>query len=175
MRRVLVIGSPGAGKSTLSHQLAQRTGLPLHHLDRMFWLPGWVERDREQGRATLGEVLATESWIIDGNYGSTLPMRLERADTVIWLDYPTWLCLVRVFKRWWQYRGRARPDMTEDCPENLNLEFLTYVINFRRAWRKRNAAALAGFGGRIIRHGTSAETATWIEQEWPLAKVGSNH
>ena len=71
MQRVLVIGSPGAGKSTLSHQLAERTGLPLHHLDQLFWLSGWVERDRDEGRAELAEVLAGERWINDGNYGSS--------------------------------------------------------------------------------------------------------
>ncbi len=164
MQRVLVIGSPGAGKSTLAHALAARTGLPLYHLDRMFWLPGWVERDREEGRAELAGVLAGDRWIIDGNYGSTMPMRAARADTVVWLDYPTSLCLGRVFKRWWQYRGQARPDMTEGCPENLNLEFLLYVLNFRRAWRHRNAAVLAQFGGRTLRFQRPGQTADWLDQ-----------
>lgn len=162
MQRVLVIGSPGAGKSTLSHALAARTGLPLFHLDKLFWLPGWVERDRDEGRAELAKVLAGERWIIDGNYGSTMPMRVARADTVVWLDYPTWLCLGRVFKRWWQYRGTARPDMTEDCPENLNLEFLLYVVNFRGAWQHRNAEALSSFTGQVLRFRHPRETDAWL-------------
>lgn len=162
MDRILVIGSPGAGKSTLSHELAARTGLPLFHLDKLFWLPGWVERDRHEGRAELAGVLAGERWIIDGNYGSSLPMRITRADTVVWLDYPTWLCFGRVFKRWWQYRGTARPDMTEGCPENLNLEFLLYVLNFRGAWQFRNAAAMARFSGTIYRFTKPAETSAWL-------------
>ena len=162
MHRVLVIGSPGAGKSTLSHALARRTGLPLHHLDRMFWLPGWVERDRDEGRAELARVLAQDCWIIDGNYGSTLPLRIARADTVVWLDYPTALCLGRALRRWWMYRGHSRPDMTEGCPERLDGEFLLYILNFRRAWRVRNATALAGFDGTIMRLRTPAETAAWL-------------
>lgn len=162
MQRILVIGSPGAGKSTLSHELAARTGLPLFHLDKLFWLSGWVERDRDEGRAELAEVLAGERWIIDGNYGSTLPMRIARADTVVWLDYPTWRCLGRVFKRWWQYRGKARPDMTEGCPENLNLEFLLYVLNFRNAWQHRNAAALSSFDGAVHRFATPDAAADWL-------------
>lgn len=169
MQRILVIGSPGAGKSTLAHALKQRTGLPLFHLDKLFWLPGWVERDREEGRAELAGVLAQDRWIIDGNYGSVLPMRLERADAVVWLDYPTHLCFARVFKRWWQYRGRARPDMTEGCPENLNLEFLFYVLNFRSAWRGRNAATLAEFGGEVLRFASPAATQAWLDRLSPPA------
>jgi adenylate kinase family enzyme len=164
MQRILVIGSPGAGKSTLSHVLAARTGLPLFHLDKLFWRPGWVERDRDEGRAELAEVLAGERWIVDGNYGSTLPMRIARADTVVWLDYPTWLCVGRVFRRWWQYRGMARPDMTEGCPENLNLEFLLYVLNFKSAWRHRNAAALSGFGGQVLRFSNPRQAEEWLDQ-----------
>ena len=172
MQRILVIGSPGAGKSTLAHALAGQTGLPLHHLDRMHWLPGWVERDRDEGRAELAEVLAEERWIIDGNYGSLLPMRLERADTAIWLDYPTRLCLWQVLKRWWQYRGRSRPDMTEGCPERLNLEFLIYVLAFRSNWQARNAQALDRFDGQVIRLRNPATTKAWLEglpQRPPLA------
>jgi len=162
MQRVLVIGSPGAGKSTLAHAIAARTGLPLHHLDKLFWLPGWVERDRDEGRAELAEVLAGQRWIIDGNYGSTMAMRVARADTVVWLDYPTWLCLSRVFRRWWQYRGKARPDMTEGCPENLNLEFLLYVLNFRRAWQHRNAETLSSFSGKVLRFHHPREADAWL-------------
>ena len=164
MQRVLVIGSPGAGKSTLSRSLTARTGLPLYHLDKLFWLPGWVERDRDEGRAELAEVLAGDRWIIDGNYGSTLPLRIARADTVVWLDYPTWLCLGRVLKRWWQYRGTARPDMTEDCPEHLNLEFLLYVLNFRSAWQHRNAAAISQFNGSVLRFTKPRLAAEWLDQ-----------
>ena len=162
MRRVLVIGSPGSGKSTLSHALAKRSGLPLHHLDRMFWLPGWIERDRSEGRVELADVLAQDRWIIDGNYGSTLPSRIARADTVVWLDYPTALCLGRALRRWWMHRGRSRPDMTEGCPERLDGEFLLYILNFRRAWRERNATALAGFGGTVVRLSGPAETDAWL-------------
>lgn len=169
MQRILVIGSPGAGKSTLAHALAARTGLPLYHLDKLFWLPGWVERDRDEGRAELAGVLAQNRWIIDGNYGSTMPMRLERADGVVWLDYPTHLCLGRVFKRWWQYRGRARPDMTEGCPENLNLEFLLYVLRFRSGWGARNGALMARFGGQVLRFGSPRETQDWLDSLPPSA------
>lgn len=163
MQRILIIGSPGAGKSTLSRTLAGRLGLPHHPLDQLFWLPGWVERDRAEGRTELAGILERDRWIIDGNYGSTLPMRVARADTVVWLDYPTWLCLTRAVRRWWQYRGKTRPDMTEDCPERFDLEFMLYIVNFRQAWQHRNAAALQGFDGTVVRLRSPAETAAWLD------------
>lgn len=164
MQRILIIGSPGAGKSTLTHTLAERLDLPAHHLDRLFWLPGWVERDRAEGRAELAGILAQDRWIIDGNYGSTLPMRVARADTVVWLDYPTRLCLSRAIRRWWKFRGVTRPDMTEDCPERFDVEFMLYIARFRSAWRDRNAAALADFQGQVIRLYAPEQTQRWLDK-----------
>lgn len=163
MQRILVIGSPGAGKSTLARELAGRTGLPLFHLDRIHWSPGWVERDRDEAARMLDAVLAQDRWIIDGNYGSTLPRRVPRADGVVWLDYPTGLCLRRVLQRWWRYRGQARPDMTEGCPERLDAEFLLYILQFRRAWGRRNAKALAGLHGELHRFADPAATSAWLQ------------
>jgi adenylate kinase family enzyme len=83
MRRVLVIGISGAGKSTFSQALATKTGLPLIHLDKEFWRPGWVQTPRQEWRARVSELAARERWIMDGNYDSSLDLRLPRADTVL--------------------------------------------------------------------------------------------
>ena len=163
MQRVLIIGSPGAGKSTLSHAVAARTGLPLYHMDRIHWLAGWVERDRDEGLAEVKQVLAQKRWIIDGNYGSSLPLRIERADTVVWLDYPTWRCLGRALKRWWRHRGQTRPDMTEGCPERLDMEFFLYILMFRSGWHRRNGQILANFAGQVIRFHHPREAEHWLE------------
>ena len=162
MRRVLIIGSPGSGKSTLAHRLAKRTGLPLHHLDQIHWLAGWVERDRAEAYDHVEQVLAGPGWIIDGNYGSTMPQRIKHADTVVWLDYPTLLCLGRALKRWWTYRGRSRPDMTEGCPERLDLEFLFYIAKFRSGWNRRNGQILRDFSGQVIRLKTPKAADVWL-------------
>ena len=135
MDRVLIVGSPGSGKTTLGRIIAEKFGLPLVHLDKLFWREGWVEAPREEFDALLTAELAREKWIIDGNYSRTLNMRLERADTVIFLDYPSPVCLFRVLKRVVGSYGRTRPDMGEGCPERLDIEFLSYVWSFRNKHR----------------------------------------
>ena len=116
MQRILIVGPCGAGKSTLAAQLGPILGLPVFHMDQLNWQPGWVESSKDEIREKLAAITATESWIIDGTYGGTLAPRLERADTVLYLDYPIRLCIARLLKRIWTWRGKARPDMTEDCP-----------------------------------------------------------
>lgn len=128
----MVIGCCGAGKSTLSFQLAEHYGLPLVHLDKLFWKSGWIEAERDEWTAKHQEIIDQDRWIIDGNFSSTMSQRLERADLIIYMDLPRWLCLWGILKRWVKYRGSSRPDMNEGCNERLNWEFIQYVWNFRR-------------------------------------------
>jgi len=137
MQRVLVIGPCGAGKSTAAVEIGGLLGLPVHHLDRLHWRAGWVESTRDELRAALAPILAGERWLIDGNYGGTMDERLARADTVVYLDYPTWLCLWRALARVWRYRGRSRPDMAPGCPERFDLAFVFYILTFRRGPRRK--------------------------------------
>lgn len=149
-QRVLIIGSPGAGKSTLARALARTLNLPLFHLDQLKWQPGWVELPDEQFRQRLGNVVAGDRWLIDGNYGGSLSIRLARADLVIWLDFPTWLCLFRAVRRILTYRGTTRPDMTPGCPERFDLDFLVYIGRFRAHGRGRLLSGLAGYRGTVL-------------------------
>ena len=150
MERVLVIGSPGTGKSTFARALAQRNGLPLIHLDMEYHLPGWVEPSEEAWRRRLDELVSGESWIIDGNYGGSMDFRLARADTAILLDYPTWLCLWRVVKRIATLHGTVRPDAPPGCPERLDWEFLRYIAAFRTAKTPALKRRLSRFTGRVV-------------------------
>ena len=99
MQRVLIIGPCGAGKSTLARPVAERKSLPLHHLDAMFWSAGWVMRERGEFIALLENALKGDAWVIEGTYVSSLTQRMVRADQLIYLDFPTWLCLWRLLKR----------------------------------------------------------------------------
>jgi adenylate kinase family enzyme len=162
MQRIAVIGSPGAGKSTLATQLAALTGLPLLHLDQLHWNPGWIESDPAEFRQRLAAVVAAPRWIIDGNYGATLALRLTRADAVVYLDYPVWLCLARLLRRVARSHGKVRSDMAPGCPERFDLGFLAFVARFPFAGRRRIKAKLVAFEGTYIRLRSPAEARCFL-------------
>ena len=137
MRKVLVIGSGGAGKSTFARRLGARLKTEVIHLDSIYWQPGWVEPPKAVWRKTVEELLKREAWVMDGNYSGTLDLRLPACDTVIFLDLPRSVCLWRVMKRLARYRNRSRPDMANECPEKFNLEFLRWVWNYPKVSRPK--------------------------------------
>ncbi len=136
MRRVMVVGGAGAGKSTLASQLGAITGLPVIHIDPMYWKPGWVQREVAETHAMIREAIRQESWIFDGNGTSTFTERLARADTLIFLDVSTPLRLWRVLKRTVRNHGRVRPDMQQGCPERFDFGFLLWVAGYARRSRR---------------------------------------
>ncbi|MEM6633628.1 MAG: DNA topology modulation protein [Bacteroidota bacterium] len=147
MERVMVIGCSGAGKSTFSRKLSQLTALELIHLDQHFWKPNWEEIDKAEWKEIVEMLSSKPKWIIDGNYGGTMDIRLSRADTIIFLDYPTLTCLWRVTKRTLTYRGRERPDMPKGCKERFDLNFYLYVAMYNTTRRKEILDKLAKVKG----------------------------
>ncbi|MBQ0137756.1 MAG: adenylate kinase [Kurthia sp.] len=131
-QRILIIGCSGSGKSTLSRQLQTLTNLPVVHLDRLFWLPNWEQKDRALFIEELTHELKQSRWIIDGNFDSTLELRLSYADLVIFLDYSRITCVKGVVKRYLRYRGTTREDMGDSCEEKLDWAFLKYVWTFNQ-------------------------------------------
>lgn len=136
MKRIIVIGCCGAGKSTLSTRLHKILKLPLIHLDQEYWKSGWIETSKDEWEKIARSLANQESWIIDGNYGGTIDIRLDRADTVIFLSVPTYKAMYRVITRTLKYWGKTRPDMTKGCNERFDLEFLHYVLTFNLRNRK---------------------------------------
>jgi adenylate kinase family enzyme len=130
MKKVLVIGSGGAGKSILASRLGGLLKIPVLHLDRFYWRSGWIEPPKDQWVKTVDGLLRQDAWIMDGNYSGTLAMRVDASDTVIFLDLPRVLCVWRVLKRALIYRNDVRPDMAEGCREKLNWEFISWVWNY---------------------------------------------
>ena len=136
MERIIIIGCGGAGKSTLARKLGEVLDLPVVHLDKLFWKPGWVETSREEFDALLAQELAKNQWIMDGNFNRTMPERIKRCDTIIYLDFSRFACLMGVLKRVITTYGKVRPDMGEGCPERIDLEFLKWVWNFNKNKRE---------------------------------------
>lgn len=135
MQRVAIIGPGGAGKSTLARRLGEVTGLPVIHLDREHWRPGWVEPPRGEWVERVATLAADERWIIDGNYSGTMRPRLAAADTVILMDFGRRTYLWRAFRRSLAYRGRTRPDMGEGCEEKLDRKFFAWLWNYQATRR----------------------------------------
>lgn len=129
-KRIMIIGSCGSGKTTLAMQLSKKTNIPVIHLDKEYWQAGWVETPKELWMEKQRKLLLGQCWIVDGNYSGSLHIRLEKADTVIFLDYNRYLCLYRVSKRWISNMGKVRSDMAEGCIEKIDLPFIKFVWRF---------------------------------------------
>ena len=160
MKKIVVIGSGGAGKSTFSRRLGEATGLPVIHLDAHYWRPNWDPTPKDEWRASVEEMVKAGEWIMDGNFGSTREVRMQAADTIIMLDVPRRVCMYRVVKRAIMYRGKKRPDMAEGCNERIDLEFLLWVWNYRSRSRARAFAEIENLSDKrvvILKNGHEVE------------------
>jgi adenylate kinase family enzyme len=147
MKRVMVIGGPGSGKSTLARRLHAVTGLPLFHLDQLYWRPGWQQTPKDEWLQLMAELAAREEWIMDGGYRNSFHIRMPRADTILWLDLPRRVAFPRVLKRIALGYGRVRADLSPGCPERLDREFLRWAWTFRRAHEGLYRQALVEYAG----------------------------
>jgi adenylate kinase family enzyme len=143
MDRIAIIGCGGSGKTVLARRLADHLGLSVTNLDALYYDDGWNPTPMDKFADIQRELVTAERWIIEGNYASTLPIRLARADTVIFLDLPAWTCLWGIAQRRWRYRGGQHVDGVYD---RVTWSFITYVIGYRRSMRPRVAELLAAHG-----------------------------
>ena len=153
VRRIAIIGSGGAGKSTLARELATKLNIPVVHLDSIFWRPGWLERPQDEWRARQQELVRSTSWIIDGTHAPTLDVRLEAADTVVLLDLNRLVCTWRVIKRRVRYRRSPRFDRAPGCNEHLNWKFVRWVWTYPSQSRPEALQAIDTYApdARVIR------------------------
>ena len=143
-QRIMIMGSSGSGKSTMAVRLGELTGLPVVHMDTLSWRPGWVQAPREELNELVREAASRDAWIIDGNYSQHLrEYRLERADTVIYLDFSRYTCLFRALKRWAKYYGQTRPDLGEGCPEKIDMWLIKWIWGYPKRSRGKTLEWLA--------------------------------
>lgn len=130
-KRICIIGRPGSGKSTFAMRLAEKTGLPLVHLDQIWWCENWVHISREEFDRKLKEKLEMEEWILDGDYSRTLNERCSKADILYVYDLPKIQSLFGYMKRAIQNRGKSRVDMPKNCVEKIELEFMRFIWDYK--------------------------------------------
>ena len=161
MERIMIIGCGGSGKSTLARQLGEKTGLPVIHLDRIFWSPGnWQHLEKAEFDGLLQRELAKPQWIMDGNFNRTMPLRLEKCDTAIYLDYNRFVCIFSWLKRVISNWGKTRPDMG---PTATNGWIRNLPNGYGHLIRRTAGNTMKCWHSRKIKRYTSLKTAASYE------------
>ena len=152
MKKIIVIGCPGSGKSTFSRELHERTRIPLYHLDMLFWNADKTTVEKSVFLERLNGLLDNDEWILDGNFNSTMELRMSRCDTVIFLDFPPEICLEGVRAR----RGKPREDIPWIETEE-DAEFMDFIRNFNEQRRPQIIALIEKYKNKNIITFTSRE------------------
>jgi len=168
MKKILIFGRSCAGKSSLASKLGNKFGLPIFHMDKMFWLPGWVEGSKQEMAVNLEKILTThDSWVIEGNYKKVaLESRIRSADLIIMLDFNVFKCLYRSIKRNFIHYNKTRPDMGEGCKEKLlpDPKFLKFIYSQRKSTIIPIQKILTGYQEKtILNFKNQHEVDVWLE------------
>jgi len=166
MQRIVILGCSGGGKSTLARAIGGKLGLPVTHLDQLWWNPGWVETPLGEFRDRVTDIVREDRWVIDGTSPNTFDIRMPRADAIIWVDQPRITCLARAYWRFLKMRGAVRPDMAEGCPEKFDLEFAQYIWNFKRDIAPLVEEGISRYGdhARFFRLRSDGEMDEFVER-----------
>jgi len=130
MKKILILGSGGSGKSTLAKWMGDLLNIEVVHPDYYYWKPNWVETSKDEWNKKISILLAKNNWIMDGNWTGSLQYRIEFSDTIIFLDYPRFISIWRIIKRYCKYHGKTRPDMGVGCIEKIDYEFLKWIWDY---------------------------------------------
>lgn len=166
MKRIVVAGCQGSGKTHLSLALGAKLGLPVVHLDVLYWRPGWKESDKEGFRARVSEAIAADGWVVDGSFsGLAMDLTLARAERFVVIEQPRWLCLWRVLWRSAFQRSGRRADLPEGCPEQFDWNLLKQAWRYNSDRRPRIQAELERYGGHVpvVRLSSDREIAAFLE------------
>jgi adenylate kinase family enzyme len=150
MQRVAIIGCGGSGKTTIGRHLAAAIGTTITHLDAVYYDDEWNKLPTDKFAAMQEELVAADTWVIDGNYAGTLPIRLKRATHVIFLDLPATTCLWGIAQRRWRYRGGQHDQA--GVYDRITWGFIKYIWGYRRDMAPRVRALIAEHAGHAQVH-----------------------
>lgn len=136
MKRIMIFGRPGSGKAVFSYEISQKTGIPVYHLDRFFYINNWKERDKNDFMHIQKEMVNQKRWIIDGNCTQSLEVRFEKSDLIVYFDFGRLKCLYRILKRH-LYKENYIHDRAPDCLEKITFKFLKYMWFFEKRVREK--------------------------------------
>lgn len=170
LKKISIIGSGGSGKSTLAKALERKLGIEAFHLDALYWQPGWVEPEPQKWRSVQEALCSRSQWILDGNYGSTLDIRLKHSDTVIFLDINRFVCLYRALWRSATTYGQTRKDMAPGCKEQFDPAFARWILDYPKSKRPEILRKLADLPAdkSVILLRTPAEVRKFVEAIEPM-------
>ena len=163
-RRIVIVGCSGSGKSTLARNLGMQLGLPVVHLDVLYYRPGWKKSSEAEFREQVAAAHRGEAWISEGNFATwTFDVRLSRAEAIIVLQRPRWLCLWRVIWRAIAER-RNRPDLPLGCTEQIDRDLLSFIWNYGKVWAPGMESARLEYGPRapVVRLNSDREIAAFL-------------
>ena len=165
MKRIAIIGSSGAGKTQLARDLGFMLNIGVIHLDRFFWQSSWKGTSRDTRIDFLQSLVQHEQWIIEGTYLDSSEPRLNAADTIIFLDTPTWLCLLRIILRHLKLKGQPRLDLPDGCSDNLSLRLILKVLTFRVRHHEELSQKLHNYRSKqVIRLHSGREVKNFLAQ-----------
>ncbi|NBV54692.1 MAG: hypothetical protein EBR79_03155 [Proteobacteria bacterium] len=164
-QRIVIMGMSGAGKSTLAAAVGERLGVPYYHLDNIYHLPGWVARPEDEVRREFTALAEQEKWVVDGNFFRLTGSFRQRADVLVFLDYPRWYCMAQVLLRFVRHHSgwQRRVDLAAGFEEKFSFSFLWWVWNWQSTNRPRWLAELENFRRKCVRLRSRKETARWLE------------
>ena len=160
--RIVILGPSGSGKSTVCKRIGRILGIPVIHLDMHFWNPNWIETPKEEWHEKVRKLVTSETWVMDGNYSSTLKIRTDVADTIILLDMTRRQSYLRVIVRWLKNRGKTRSDVAEGCPEKIDMEFLRWIWTYPR---RRKPATL-----RFLKRLEASKNVYYLQNQQEIEK-----
>ena len=150
MEKIVIVGPPGAGKSTLAKELGSILKMKVFHLDRIFWQRGWKEKPRDTRIDIMQNLVQEKRWIIEGTYLHISELHLKAADTIIFLDTSPLCCLWRLMMRHREYRRRSRRDIPEGCTDKLTRLRMLKVLTFPLHGRRKIKQTLLNYNSKQI-------------------------